>query len=44
VFTPLPDPDIGREVVLVARHSDPRVGRMTILADLIRCARPPLPI
>jgi LysR family hydrogen peroxide-inducible transcriptional activator len=38
-FTPLPDPGIGREVVLLARRSDPRVGRMTVLADVIRRAR-----
>ena len=39
VFTPVPDPEVGREVVLVARRSDPRIGRMPILADLIQRAQ-----
>lgn len=44
MFTPLPDPEVGREVVLVARRSDPRVGRMNVLADLIQRARPTMAV
>ena len=43
VATPLPDPAIGRDVVLASRRSDPRTEHIASLATLIRTLFP-LPV